>query len=292
MPKQHYNYSAAVMDTLADYPTFLVIGAQKCGTSWLAHMIRQHPEVSAAEKKELHFFDLVDNYKRGLGWYRSQFTINQLTKAVGECTPGYFATNYNELDIQEHKLNRNIPKLIHDAFPDVKLILSLRNPVKRAISAYYHHIRRGRFSPGQRFSLVVRNQAIYLRGCYDIHMKQWLEYFPRQQFLILIYEEDLKDEAKPTTLSRVFQHIGVDASFRPSDLYERFNAQLTHFDMRCVSWPKLIGTACRKLVPNVIKTMDVWRIEVTDSEKDLLRKSYEKHNVELENILGRKLPWH
>ncbi|RYJ02932.1 MAG: sulfotransferase, partial [Actinomycetales bacterium] len=54
-------------------PTFLCIGAQKCGTTWLASAVAQHPEVGTGRKKELHFFDQRAAYERGLDWYESQF---------------------------------------------------------------------------------------------------------------------------------------------------------------------------------------------------------------------------
>ena len=74
-------------------PTFLVLGAQKCGTTWLAKMVSQHPDVSVATKKEMHFFDKAYNYQKGLNWYEEQFDITSSTKAIGEFTPNYFWTS-------------------------------------------------------------------------------------------------------------------------------------------------------------------------------------------------------
>ncbi|MEL6239626.1 MAG: sulfotransferase domain-containing protein, partial [Pseudomonadota bacterium] len=52
---------------------FLVIGAQKAGTTWLYEMLRQHPDVFTPATKELHFFCKEQHYERGLGWYCEHF---------------------------------------------------------------------------------------------------------------------------------------------------------------------------------------------------------------------------
>lgn len=276
---------------ITDYPTFLVIGAQKCGTSWIANMVQQHPQVAVAQRKEVHFFDYKDNYDRGIDWYRSQFEVHTDAKAIGEFTPGYFGTNNTELDVVQHRLNRDVPRLIHESFPDLKLVLSLRNPVDRAISSYYHHVRRRRIPPDNRILEVSGRHAIFLRGCYDIHLKSWLRYFSLDRFLVLIYEEDLADNNKQSTISRVFNHIGVEPDFEPDYLFDRYNAQWTHFDMRSLFWPSLLGKAGRALVPHWVKQREIWRFDVSDEERQVLREAYSSHNKMLEAFLERKLPW-
>jgi hypothetical protein len=278
-------------EELTSHPTFLVIGAQKCGTSWIANMVQQHPQVAVAQRKEVHFFDYRDNYDRGIDWYRGQFKVHADAKAVGEFTPGYFGTANTELDIVQHRLNRDVPRLIYESFPDLKLVLSLRDPVDRAISSYYHHVRRGRISPDHRILEVAGRHAIFLRGCYDVHLRNWLRYFPLDRYLILFYEEDLVDSMKQTTISRIFDHIGVASDFEPEHLFDRYNAQWTHFDMRTRYWPSLAGKAGRKLVPQWVKQRKIWRFDVSDEERQILREAYASHNDSLESLLGRKLPW-
>ena len=77
-------------------PTFLCIGAQKCGTTWLARAVKQHPQVSPGKKKELHFFNHRDAYEQGLDWYESQFRSRPQTRATGEFTPNYWWTKGTE----------------------------------------------------------------------------------------------------------------------------------------------------------------------------------------------------
>jgi hypothetical protein len=124
-------------------PTFLCIGAQKCGTTWLARAVRQHPEVGPGRRKELHFFNHRDAYERGLDWYESQFRPGPRTRATGEFTPNYWwtkgtATSFHYLGCADR---------IADAYPGIQLIVCLRDPVERAISAYFHHMKAGRYAP-------------------------------------------------------------------------------------------------------------------------------------------------
>ncbi|MCZ7598225.1 MAG: sulfotransferase [Gammaproteobacteria bacterium] len=189
-------------------PTFLLIGAQRCGTSPLSRMIGQHPEVATARRKEVHYFNKEVNYRQGLSRYQSQFIIPATARAVGEFTPNYFWTTDDDFEIEESGMCRNIPEKVFHALPEVKLVLCLRNPVDRAVSAYYHLMKHGYFSPRQGFSEVWKNRGILTMGYYDIHLAHWLEHFPMQSFLVLIYEEDLVDQQKAATLERIFRHIG------------------------------------------------------------------------------------
>ena len=119
-------------------PDFLLLGAQKAGSTSLYVHLMQHPQIIGVARKELHFFD----YKSALGswWYRTNFPTKAemaqrsaaLGKPVltGEASPYYL--------FHPHAARR-IARLL----PDVKLIALLRNPVDRAFSHYHHEVRGG-----------------------------------------------------------------------------------------------------------------------------------------------------
>jgi len=71
-------------------PNYLVIGAQRCGTTWLAETLGQHPDIYVPRPKEIHFFNHSENYAKGIDWYRSRFPGYEGQRAVGEFTPNYF----------------------------------------------------------------------------------------------------------------------------------------------------------------------------------------------------------
>jgi hypothetical protein len=111
------------------YPLFIIGGTQKSGTTVLAGYLAHHPNISFAARKELHFFDKTTNYKEGLSHYLSDFKTNNNTLIMGEATPFYLAS-------------RKACKRIADSFPDVKMIVLLREPASRAYSEYQMKVRR------------------------------------------------------------------------------------------------------------------------------------------------------
>lgn len=283
-------------DTPLKFPTFLVIGAQKCATSWLAKMVEQHPQVSVGVKKELHFFNLARNYQKGAEWYASQFSTTPNTKALGEFTPNYFWTSpYQEKDREGFSVqNEQIPRLVHALIPDVQIIVSIREPVSRAVSSYFHQIRDQNIKPGESILEVAHLHGIESMGYYDVHFENWFKHFQREQFLILFYEEDvLADGSKQQTLKRVFQHIGVDDSFEPTQMGRRFNPKRPFFDLHLNQYPlpPKAKKAIKKLTPTTIQNSERWDIQVTEAEREELKARYKPHNQRLESILGRPLPW-
>lgn len=103
-------------------PTFLCVGAMKAGTHTWYNMITQHSKVSK-NKKELHFFNRDENYVKGKDFYISQFSqLNNDEIHRGEATPSY--------------LTVEIAERIYSMFPNMKIIIILRNPVDRLISHY------------------------------------------------------------------------------------------------------------------------------------------------------------
>lgn len=120
-------------------PQFLVVGAQRCGTTSVYKLLTQHPAVMAAGlHKGVHYFDT--NYHRGEDWYRSHFPLcaraerlarnGKASVVTGEASPYYMF----------HPL---APQRIGADLPGVKVIAILRDPVERAYSAHAHELARG-----------------------------------------------------------------------------------------------------------------------------------------------------
>ena len=109
--------------TANSLPTFLILGAQKCGTTSLHSLLAQHPEICMSEPKETNFFNI--HFDRGLEYYRETFFNSwKGHKAVGEASPSYFFLPY-------------VPERIAAALPGVKMMVILRDPVKRAFSHWW-----------------------------------------------------------------------------------------------------------------------------------------------------------
>ncbi len=109
-------------------PDFLIIGAQRSGTTSLYRWLTARPDVAPAWKKEVHFFD--NHYDRGLRWYRAHFPLRRAGRISGESTPYLLL----------HPLAP--ARAAHD-LSETRFIALLRDPVERAISNHWLRRRRG-----------------------------------------------------------------------------------------------------------------------------------------------------
>ena len=209
---------------LRPLPDFLILGAQKAGTTALYAYLRWHPQVTGPSFKEVSFFDR--HYARGERWYRAHLPIRR-SGIVGEASPSYLF----------HPL---APERVARMLPRARLIALLRNPVDRAFSHYQHEVALGReelsfedalAAEDERmqgelermlvdptyFSYAWWNYTYAARGRYAEQLERWLAAFPRDQLLVLFTEELAADTAG--TYRRVLDFLGVDA--RGLDSYPR-----------------------------------------------------------------------
>jgi hypothetical protein len=219
-------------------PDFLIIGAQRCGTSSLYWYLAQHPDVAPAVRKEVHYFDW--HYRRGLLWYRAHFPLAAYRIGLrvatgrrvltGEASPYYL-------------VHPHAPGRVKGLLPDVKLLVLLRDPVERAVSAYHHQVRRGRESLtiDQAFAREAavlpreleridkdqlyrsefhRHFAYLARGLYADQLSLWFDVCPRERFLILSSEQFFTETQ--SVFEEVLGFLGL-LPWRPVE-YRRFNA--------------------------------------------------------------------
>ncbi len=247
-------------------PDFLIIGAQKGGTTSLYGYLAAHRHVSAALTKEVHYFDF--HYSCGDAWYRAHFApavwLRARRQLTGEASPGYLYNPYT-------------PARVAACVPDAKLIVMLRNPVERAFSHYQMSVRRGRESLpfgealdreaerllGERRRLGVqaafaqgpghRNHSYLARGHYAEQLEGWLEHFSRDQLLVL---ESERFFAAPEQVHAETMHF-LGLPHHPLPHYRNLNG-----------WGRAQGVAAFRA-----------RLETY----------FRPHNAWLENLLGRPL---
>lgn len=203
-------------------PHFIVIGAQKAGTTWLWSMLRQHPGTSLPREKEIHYFGSAELYAKGDDWYYRHFEDCDPRKIIGEASTSYF---YDQVPYWHNPSDRIefddalpvIPELISRALPDVKYIVLLRDPVHRAISAYSHWMKQGRLSPRlglKRVAIERPKMRILEYGYYAKYLETWLSQIPPQRFRILIFEDQVKGHWADT-LKETYEYLGLDPAFKP-----------------------------------------------------------------------------
>ena len=193
-------------------PNFLVIGAQRSGTTLLHRVLEAHSEIYVPHRrKEVHYFDWY--FDRGVRWYERFFpsSVHAVRyNAIGEITPDYL-------------FDESAPHRIHATLQECRFVVSLRNPVDRAYSWYQFLVRRvaERRSADEFFK---ENEEALARGLYSQQLNRYFEWFPRNNFLNLIFEEMLLHPA--TNLERLAEFLDLSHAWPdPAALMrERINA--------------------------------------------------------------------
>ena len=191
-------------------PTFVVIGAMKCGTTSLYRYLQQHPEICMSRTKEPNFFVEEKNYHKGMAWYQSLFQGS--AKEYGECS-----TNYTK----RHEFE-GVAARMKAVLPDVKLIYLLRDPVERVISHYVHSYAKG--TEHRALSDVLchfDNNKYVLTSRYYMQLQPYLSHYSTDQILV-ISTEALKLN-RLAVLQEVFRFVGVDPTFECQTFSQKFN---------------------------------------------------------------------
>ena len=215
-------------------PNFIVIGAEKAGTTSLDYYLKQHPQIFMSEMKEPRFFapEFYTTYFHGprVGkrttpmtreTYEGLFEGVTDEVAIGEVSPQYLYFD---------SCGRRISELL----PEVKLIAILRNPVERAFSAYNYQLTCG-FDLENSFeqALALEKQRVVENwrpvwhyqslGFYFKQLQRFLAVFPRENLSILLYD-DLQRDAIALAQS-AYQFLGVDPTFCPDTTAKNKSAQ-------------------------------------------------------------------
>jgi hypothetical protein len=220
-------------------PDFLIIGAQRCGTTSLQRYVIHHPCVAPSFRKEVHFFDR--NLRKGITWYRGHFPSVPYKYYVTTILGRRFMTGEASA---AYVFYPHAPRRILEALPQVKLIILLRNPVDRAYSHYQHEVslkyenlsfeeaiqQEPERLCGEREKMLVdegydshryRHYSYLSRGVYADQLEVWMGLFPKEQICILRSEDFF---AEP---GRVFQQVLRFLELPPWDLpqYKQYNAR-------------------------------------------------------------------
>ena len=239
-------------------PGAVILGAQKCGTSSLHNYLTQHRGVIPPLRKEVHYFDV--NFGRSEAWYRAHFGREREPGLNLDSSPYYL-------------FHPAVPRRMHELLPDARLIVLLRDPVRRAYSHYWHERSRGReklsfeaaidaeperlgrtdelLASGKLEVSREHQQYSYLaRGRYAEQLERWFALYPRQQILVLRFEEFVREPL--AALNRTLAFLGL-----PSTTAVNLEARNT-----------------RRYPP------------MAEATEGRLRQYFEPHNRRLETLLG------
>lgn len=177
-------------------PEFIIIGAQKSGTTTLHKYLCLHPDIYMCPIKEPHFFSYSKVRSRGISWYKQLFRGAKSNQICGEASSTYSQwPNYGD-----------VVSRIAQVVPEAKLIYIMRNPVDRAYSAYSHQMRAG---VTMTFEEALEHKSEYVDlGHYMIQIKQYLKLFKPEAFKFLLLD-DLQNNPNKV-LQEIQDFLGVN----------------------------------------------------------------------------------
>lgn len=228
-------------------PDFLVIGAQKSGTTWLDRNLRSHPQIWLPPEKEIHFFDfppLIPFYFLLFApehsirhWAKNRMLRDYRKVRAGQQTAlwymryyffprtkswyvSLFTPNANQITgettprysiLGEKKLAK-----VRDLMPNIKIIYLLRNPIDRMWSdvAMYHSERfgyEGLHTVNEEQVVKFLQDSKHLASSrYLKNLEQWEKFYPSSQIFVGFYEQ-VRDTPKQL-IKTIYQLLGVDSS--------------------------------------------------------------------------------
>ncbi|KMT64641.1 sulfotransferase domain-containing protein [Catenovulum maritimum] len=179
---------------------FVIAGGQKCGTTSLAAQLSQLKSICFCKEKEPHFFSKTPNIKEKMSHYLSLFDV-QNDQILGEAS-----TTYSFIDEYPQ-----VPKILFEHNPDLKIIFMLRDPVARIESHFNHRLRNGSIS-NKALETIGEHVCFLERSMYFKQITAYLEYFPAEQIEVIFFEDYIK---KPyQTLTSVCKFLQIQQPTR------------------------------------------------------------------------------
>jgi hypothetical protein len=248
---------------------FFVIGAAKAGTTALFNLLRAHPQLFLPEGKELPYFVTPTHayYDSAAEFFAEALRERRPGQHCGTVTPQYLYGTMVGDPRAAQPAETAIPGRIRDAYPEVKLIAILRDPVARARS--YHRMSRMRGQEQRPFDVAIGDllepdslaesrarpnvvNSYVVLGEYGRLLQGYFDVFPRAQLLVLFHEELERDPA--AVCATVFGFLGVDPDFVPPNLGRRYNEKGSR---RRFAWMDL--TVWQRAVARSAVLRGLWR---------------------------------
>lgn len=183
---------------------FIGVGGSRCATNWISKCLGEHPEIYVSYPNELSFFSHPkkgkSNYElEGIKGYYKRFGGAGKKKA-GEFSPTYFSDS-------------KVPEVIKKNFPNVKILISLRNPVQRYHSEmeYFRNFQYMKCDEKE----VIDNSLYYEK------LSRYLKIFPKKNIKIVFVEDIKKDSLK--FIQDIYEFLEVEKNFVPRDIDKRAN---------------------------------------------------------------------
>ena len=163
---------------------FMLIGAMKCGTSTLSHILKNHPQIGFCKKKEPQFFSTTKDWKKEIDKYHKLYNFEE-GKIFCEASTTYTRYPSNNLEIWND---------IYEYNSDMKFLYIVRDPVDRAVSQFMHSYERGFIN--STIDKSIKNSSIINTGRYYTQIKPFIDKFGIENVLILEFDDLISNRAE------------------------------------------------------------------------------------------------
>jgi hypothetical protein len=281
-------------------PTFLIIGAMKCGTTSLHYYLRLHPEIQIPTLKELNFFSGPPGpfpYPAGakrierLDEYESMF--DPAFRVRGEASPNYSV----------YPRRKGVPERIKQLIPDAKLIYLVRDPIDRTIGQYQLQVATAnerRSLPDALGDLSDRCSLYTCPTFYAQQLERYLVHFPQERLLVVDQADLLNDQR--ATLREIFAFLGVDENFDSPRFDEKLNTSDSHRTYSrfvvmsrwargtpLLRLPRPVRLFMRRSVERMV-SKPLEKPVLGDALRDRLRELYAQDATRLRQLTGKAFP--
>lgn len=271
-------------------PDFVLAGEMKCGTTSVAHHLDAHPAAHVSTTRPVRFFD--ERWERGVGWYAAQFAAAPEGAVLGDDTPNYL---FDPVAVER----------LATTLPEARVIVLLREPIRRAWSHYWHHERTG-FDRRSFEEAVTREldhgvgdpgtpegSGYVGRGCYDVTLRRLFSFVDRERVHVAFFDDLETDPAG--LVRRLYEFIGVDPGFRPEGLGTVYNVGWTPRSHRLNALGFRLSTVAERLARPLLRSnaRSVTEVRIDDAVHRRLEDHFAPHAIALADLLGRTdvPPW-
>lgn len=291
-------------------PNYMFIGAAKSATTTFFDILKKHEDIFVPKFKEPHFFNIDENYLKGLDWYKKTYfkDINNESIII-DFTPTYL---YYKLCAE---------RIFDSLGPNVKFVIILRNPVDRAYSHYNHSKRDGHEVSSFEDAIKLENERIekfrdkndflselrcsYIsQGLYFEMISAYLKYFDLNNFYIINFESEVVQNLDQTLLklskflkldlSNLDYEIHSNKSGKPK--YKLLQNIITNNNLFRKILKVIVPQKQRQIIRNKIKNFnkeDFVYLQLSEEKRrQLFEKYFRKDIMKLENLIGKKMNWH
>ena len=248
-------------------PNLVILGAQKSGTTSLHEYMKRHPDIFMSSPVKEPGYYLGDERAK-IFWNRMGQPIESREELLGErMLAGYQgeryfgdASTYYTIDIRSRRFE--VPARMHAAHPDMRLIYIMRDPVERIVSNYWHCRAKGRAGDSLvEFLDNPEGRMALETSRYHYQLEAYREYFPPEQFCLLLFEQLLMQPA--TVMRTIWDFLDLEPLSETGE-FRRYNESVGRDDKRVQLAPHEVAELRERLQPELVKLQRDWGVDISD----------------------------